>query len=215
MASVRSLLWEYTRAVFGRVVLLLAGVLGVILLLISLVTPAFTRKAGIALVVTAVVLGQFLAWKDMRTERDRAIQTHETMRLTSPGVTTPGYRVSVSRGLGGEPPRETTWPERWRFHIAQGEKGIDLMCQKWFRAVPLGIECEVEDPDGLRWRAKARQSPDTTARSTYPQDFEGATPKSGTHLVRWQAEGSGFGLRPGLGDMTDPLDFTADIGGQR
>src|SRR5205085_8380645 len=81
--------WEYVRAVFKHWVSALAGALGVILLVISLAEPRATRSAGIALVILAVVIGQFLAWRDMRTERDAAQRNLEAL---TPALE---YRVGV------------------------------------------------------------------------------------------------------------------------
>lgn len=69
----RTLLIEYLRASFGRAVLLLAGALGVVLTVISIAAPLVTRIAGIALIASSLLIGQFQAWRDMRNERDSVL----------------------------------------------------------------------------------------------------------------------------------------------
>lgn len=68
---------EYVATVRKHTVLLLAGVIGVVLLVISIAlglsgvsSPKVFAYIGLALVFVALSTAQFLVWRDMRTERD-------------------------------------------------------------------------------------------------------------------------------------------------
>jgi hypothetical protein len=68
----RQLFGEYLRAVFRHVYLLVAGGIGAVLTVVSLVAPTFLRIVGVSLLVFGVVGAQFQAWREMRGQRDEA-----------------------------------------------------------------------------------------------------------------------------------------------
>jgi hypothetical protein len=79
VAGGRELLRDYLRATARHVYLLLVGIIGVLLLLVSLALPTAWRASGFILLAIGVFGAQFLAWRDMRHERDEAINDREAL----------------------------------------------------------------------------------------------------------------------------------------
>lgn len=92
----------YLKAVIGHTIVLLAGVVGVILLVISLAAPGAARIAGAALVVAALVLGMFLAWRDMRGEKDAARTERDRVQAEADAESARKRRLQEARDIEGE-----------------------------------------------------------------------------------------------------------------
>lgn len=62
----------YLKAVAKHWVGLVAGVIGVILVVVSIAGPRLTRAAGVLLLLGGFSIAQLMAWRDMLKERDAA-----------------------------------------------------------------------------------------------------------------------------------------------
>jgi hypothetical protein len=75
-----SLILEYLRAVARHVYLLLVGVVGAALSVVSIFAPTAVRIVGLVLLAIGVVGAQFLAWVEMRRKRNQAVFDLELIR---------------------------------------------------------------------------------------------------------------------------------------
>jgi hypothetical protein len=71
MAS-RHILAEYLRATARHVYLLLVGVFGAALTIVGIIAPAYVQIVGFVLLGLGLFGAQYLAWREMRDEREKA-----------------------------------------------------------------------------------------------------------------------------------------------
>ena len=62
---------DYLRAVVRHTVALLVGALGLVLTAVGIVAPAYVHITGLVLLAVGVLAAQYLAWSDMRAQRDK------------------------------------------------------------------------------------------------------------------------------------------------
>jgi hypothetical protein len=77
---------EYVRAVVRHVYFLLVGLVGAALTVLSLVLPTVVRVVGFGLLAFGLIGAQFLAWREIRDERDKSLRSladlHSSLRFT-------------------------------------------------------------------------------------------------------------------------------------
>lgn len=160
--------------------------------------------AGTVGVVLASVGG--LLW--LRFSAASAIyseQSDEIQRLRGP------KRVRLVSG-----PVSTDVARRaWRFHISQGQRGIDLECEALTRSVPESVECWVHDHDGNEWKGTLQRIGDKRARCCYPVDFA-TEAKTGRHSAEWyqgtaKQDDEGRRIVQPITVPSDLLDFRIEV----
>ncbi len=150
-------------------------------------SPLWAAIAGLSLMVIAVT-GQAVR-AELRAES-------RPVRLVSPPIST---------AAGGR---------HWRFHISQGERGVDLHCEKNMTPVPTSLQCWVTDPEGHQWQGTVHYVGDLSAATCYPPDFD-VQAKTGRHSVKWlrrtgKQDESGRWFVQNLMPFPETLDFTIE-----
>jgi hypothetical protein len=98
---------EYVRAVLSHTIVLLAGVLGVALTIVSLAIPGLTRVVGVALTSVSLAVAQYQAWNDMRIAREEAQSLLRRMEGELSGRSL-RFAGLVIHNLIGDPPTNSS-----------------------------------------------------------------------------------------------------------